>query len=269
MLVTAGLPVRLGGGQVQPLAAHLAAGGLHCGHGAAQAHIECGHTTVVHPAAGVQRQGLAAPAVQVGQGLGLRQLEAQRGLGRGHGQHLEADFGDAAKRAPGARQQARHVVAGHVLHHLAAEAQCKPLPIEHGGAQHEVTHGPHLGPRRAAEAGRHHAAHGATWRQPGRLERQALALRSQGGLQLRQRRAAAGGDHQFTGLIGGNAAVASGVQRLALQLLAVKILGASAQDTQGPALGGGGADLVGKGVKGCIHSLHGSGSLCTCRPRRM
>ena len=57
------------------------------------------------------------------QRAGLVQLEQQRGLGRRHRQHLQRDLGDHAQRAQRAGHQARHVVAGHVLHHLAAEAR--------------------------------------------------------------------------------------------------------------------------------------------------
>jgi hypothetical protein len=48
---------------------------------------------------------------------------------RAAGQHLERDLADHAQHAHAAGQQARHVVAGHVLHHLAAKAQHFARPV--------------------------------------------------------------------------------------------------------------------------------------------
>ena len=68
----------------QALAAQFLAGGLHGGLGTAQAQPQL----ALRPAAGVQRQGLAAPAVQCLQGLRFVHGKDQGGLRRGHGQHF-------------------------------------------------------------------------------------------------------------------------------------------------------------------------------------
>ena len=176
---------------------------------AAQAQVQGLEAGVIDPAAGVQRQRPAAPVVQAAQGLGLAQLELERGLRRRDRQHLQADLDDQAQRAEGAGHQARHVIARHVLHDLAAEGQQLAAAVDHGEPQHEVAHGADAGARRAAQARGDHAAHRRAAGEVRRLERQALAALGQHGFQLGQRRAGAHGDHQLARLVAGDAAQAA------------------------------------------------------------
>ena len=136
-LLTAGGPIGASLDVVHPRG--VATGGLHIGHQAragglygrqraAQSHeqkvLRWPGGGVIHPAAGVQRQRLAAPAVEQVQGCGLRHARAhQCGLGRGHRQHLERHLGDQPQAAQAADQQARNVIAGHVFHDLAAKGE--------------------------------------------------------------------------------------------------------------------------------------------------
>lgn len=98
----------------------------------------------------------------------------------------------------------------------------------------------------------------------GWLRRQALAFFGQYGLQIGQRRTGARRHHQFTGLIAHDAVEWAGVQHLAVQRKAVKVLGAPAADAQGSVRGGSNVDTVNNLAKGEFHGLHGSGTA----PRR-
>ena len=171
-------------------------------------------------------------------------IKAQRGLGRSHGQDLEADLGDQAQRAPAARHQARDVIAGHILHDLAAVAQQLALAVDHLQAQHKVTYCAHAGTRRAGQACGDHAAHGAGGAEVRRLESQALALAGQCCLQLGQRRAGANGHHQLAGLVADDTAERARGQRLALQTQAVEVLAAAAADAQRGLVTGSGANAL-------------------------
>jgi hypothetical protein len=111
-LVAAGVPVGRDPGVVLALAAQRAAGRFHRCHRAAQAQVQGADAGIFDPAAGIERQGLAAPVVEAAQRLGLVAFELQGGFGGRHRQHLEADGRDHAQRAPGTGHQPRHVVAG-------------------------------------------------------------------------------------------------------------------------------------------------------------
>ena len=210
------------------------------------------------PAAGVDRQGLARPAIELLQGLALRHVEAQGGLGHRTRQYLERDFGDQAQRTERARHQARDIVAGHVLHDLATEAQQLGLPVEHLHAQHMVARCPRGEPRRAGQAGRDHAAHRRAGTEMGRLEGQVLAVLGQQRLQFSQRGAGQRRHHQFTGLVAADAAQRPGIEDLPLQLLAVEVLAAAPADAQHRAIGQRGSDLVGKRGQQRVHLPDGN-----------
>ena len=100
LLVTHGIPEKHGGFGVcglrlsalrRYIGLHFGQGRLHGGLGAAQAHRQApaGSARIALPAAGIQGQGLAAPAVQQLQGLWLPQGADQAGLARRKRQHLE------------------------------------------------------------------------------------------------------------------------------------------------------------------------------------
>ncbi len=65
-----------------------------------------------------------------------------------------------------------------------------------------------------------------------RLEGEHLAAFAHRRLDFREPRAATRGDHQLRGLVGDDAAVAAGIEHLAFERLAVKILGAAAAQAQ-------------------------------------
>ena len=143
-------------GRVDALAAEPGRGRVDRRHRALQAQ----HQRAVPPGAGVERQRLAGPGVELRDRRCLRHLEAQRGRRPRHRQHLQRDLADHAQRAQRAREQARHVVAGDVLHHLAAEAQQLAAPVEQRRAEHVVAHAADRRARRPGKARRDHAADG-------------------------------------------------------------------------------------------------------------
>ena len=97
----------------------LSHGGAHRGFGAGELH----HQHAVPPRAGAQRQRQRGPLLQLLQRARLGPLETQRGACRRQRQHLQRDFDDRTEDAQRPREHAGDVVAGHVLHHLATEAQ--------------------------------------------------------------------------------------------------------------------------------------------------
>ena len=107
-------------------------------------------------------------------------------------QHLERDFGDQAERAERAGEQARHVVAGDVLHHLAAEAERAAAAVEQLHAEHEVAHragarrgaGRRVRPRRSRRAWRRRR-NAAARRQASGLARASVASISASGVPQR------------------------------------------------------------------------------------
>ncbi|MCY1512942.1 hypothetical protein D9M68_474220 [compost metagenome] len=246
--------------RVLAFAAELRTSGFDGRHGAAQPqaqHARAGH--MFEPAARVQRQRASAPFVEQAQRIGLAAGEGERGLGGRHGQHLEAHFGDHAQRAERTGQHARDVVAGDVLHHLAAEAQHLGAAIDEHGAEHVVAHRAHAGTRRAAEAGGDHAADGSAICKAQRLERQALALFSKRGLELGQRRAGTHGDDQFAGFVARDASERAQVEQLeqlAIRRLAVEVLGAAAAQAQRRGIGRGGAHALDDLLEGGVHVRH-------------
>ena len=78
---------------------------------------------------------------------------------RGPRQHLERDLRDHARACRASRQQARHVVARDVLHHLAAETQDLARRRRAPRAEHEVAHRARASARRGPDkSGRDAAA---------------------------------------------------------------------------------------------------------------
>jgi hypothetical protein len=129
-------PQRAAAASSRALAAQPRTGRLHRRLGARQAQVQ----HAVLPQRGRHRQRLAAPFVDAAQRVGLVELEAQRGLGHRARQHLERHLEHDAERAQAARDQAGDVVAGDVLHDLAAEAQHLAAAVEQLDAEHEVAH---------------------------------------------------------------------------------------------------------------------------------
>jgi hypothetical protein len=118
------------------------------------------------------------------------------------------------------------------------------LAVEQRRAQHVVAHTADGRSRRATQAGGDHAADGPARAETRRLERQALALLGQRGLQRRKRCAGTHRDHQLRRLVGADAGQRGDVERLALWHFAVEGLGVAAADVQRGFLRPRGLDLV-------------------------
>jgi hypothetical protein len=121
-------------------------------------------------------------------------------------QHLERDLEHHAERAEAARHQARDVVAGDVLHHLAAEAQHLATAVEQLDAEHEVAHRARRarrGPDRPAATQPPTVAPGPKC---GGSKASIWPLLRQRRLELGQRRAGAHGHDELGRLVGDDAA---------------------------------------------------------------
>jgi len=168
------------------------------------------------------------------------------------------DTGDEAQLAPTAREQTRHVIARHVLHHLPTKGEVLAFAIDHACAQHKVAHSAHAGACWATQARRHHAANRRTGTKVRWLEGKALTLVGQRCLDLGQGRATPSGYDQLAGLVAQDAAVGGGVQHLTLQGLAQKVFGAATAQTQRLTALGGLKDAVREMLEGWLQSvLHG------------
>jgi hypothetical protein len=143
---------------------------------------------------------------------------------------------------------------------LPAKCEQFATAIDQFDAQHKVTHPAHAGTGRTTQAACYHAATrgaaGQVWREgkTGWLKSQGLAVFGQLRFQLSQRRARAHGDDQLAGLVADDAAQGTHIQHLALQRLAVKILGAAPTDAQQRVLGRSGANVLDNLVKCGVHA---------------
>src|SRR5690554_2092305 len=100
------------------------------------------------------------------------------------------------------------------------------------GAEHQVAYCARPGAARAGQAGSDHATHRRLAVEGRRLAGQCLALIIQRGKQLDQRSATAYGHHQFGGIVVDDAAVAPGIQHLAIDRAAEKGFAVGALDRQ-------------------------------------
>ena len=196
----------------------------------------------------VTRQRTPGPGVHGGDGLGLSHFQGLRLLPGRTGQDLETDLQEQPQGPHGPGHEAGDVVAGDILHHLAAKAQDLRPPGEDTGAEDEVARRAGIGPCRAREA----AGDGPPQRrprpEPRGLEGQLLAVLGQRGLDGVQGGPCAGGDHQLLGLVVDDAEVAADVQRLAGGGPAEERLGAAAAQVQRGGGRGGGAHAFLQGL---------------------
>ena len=112
--------------------------------------------------------------------------------GRRHAQGHRREHGE---RAPGAREQLRHVVARHVLHDAAAGAKRRPRPVDRRAAEEVIAR---RAGRHAARAGEVRREHCRRWSrgagrcraaaEVGRLEREPLRAPRERPLDRRERR---------------------------------------------------------------------------------
>src|SRR6185437_147386 len=147
-------------------------------------------------------------------------------------QHLQTDVQDHAQRAHCARDEARQIVAGDVLHDLAAEAQDLAASVDDARAEHEIARGPRVGAARTGKVRRDRPAEGGRGAEMRRLEREHLALFGQQRFEFGQRRAGPRGEDQFFGMVVDDAAMIAERQRFALHLTAEEVLGTATDDRQ-------------------------------------
>ena len=215
----------------------------------------------MQPRAGVQRQRLAAPAVERIQRLLLAQaFKGQRRFACDHGQHFERNLGDQRQLPHAARHQTRHVIARHVFHNLAAIGQVFAFADQDANAQHKVAHRAHAGTRCARQARSHHAAYGGCVAKVGGLKSQALAFLGQQVFDFSQRCSCTHSHHQFAGLIADHALVGARVEHFALQRLAVKIFATAAANAHRRFGESGSANALREVVECGLHGCHVSGS---------
>ncbi len=183
-------------------------------------------------AGGADRDRLLAPLGELEQRALEIDFQTQAGAQARLGQHLERDFGEYAEATEAAGHQARQVVAGDVLHHLATETQVLALAGDDPRAEHEIAHRTAPRATRAGQPGGDHAADGGALGEVRRLARQHLPGSIERGFQLRQRRTGANGDHQLGGVIGDEAAMLASIEQHTVGLPPEKALAAAALDAQ-------------------------------------
>ena len=131
----------------------------------------------VVPRTGAERQRLPGPAVHQLERARLRRLEhaaSSRAPARGATLSETSAISPSVPSEPA--MQARHVVTGDVLHHLAAEAEHLPAAVDQLYAEHEVAQRARACPPWARQAGGHAAADGRAGAEMRRFEGQHLLV---------------------------------------------------------------------------------------------
>ena len=229
-------------------------GGLHGRFGAGEAQIDF----AIYPGSAGDGFGFLGAAVHVVNDIVQSHVLYQ---GHGHGRFghdFQADFGDGAQGAHGAGLQPGGVVAGHVFHYLAAEAQMLALAVEQADTQHLIPYRAGPGPRRAGKVARQGAAERGAITKPGRFEVQALAFFGQGGFDFRQRGTSTGGQYKFHRVVFNDSGVFTQLQGagICIGFAAHKGLGATAFDVEFLACLAGLKNLVFKRLRNITHAQH-------------
>ena len=147
-------------------------------------------------------------------------------------QHLQRGLDDDAERAERAGDDARDVVAGDVLDHLAAEVHQLAAAREQGHAEQVIAQGAGAHPGRPRQAGGDHAADGRAGAEVRRLEGEALAMLGELGLERGDAHAGGRGDDQLGRLVLARAVEAAQVELVAVRRLAVEVLAAAAAQAE-------------------------------------
>src|SRR5262249_53089527 len=158
--------------------------------------------------------------------------ELEADLGRGQRQDLERRLGDEAQRPERARGEAREVVAGDVLHHLAAENQRAAAAVHQLHAENEVAQRPGRRAARPREAGGDAAAKRRLRPEVRRLEWQALMMTCEFVFDILEKRPATRGHDELGGLVVRDSGVGARVEELAARSVAVEVLAAAAAQSQ-------------------------------------
>ncbi len=196
------------------------------------------------PGTRAHRKRLPGPVIKPGNRLVLIRDETQRALGDGARQDLNRHVENQAQHAQRTGQQARHVVAGHVLHYLPAEVQHLAFSIHQHRAEHEIARRARRRSARAGQAAGNRAAYRGAGAEVRRLEGQHLTLIGQRRFDFGQGRAAARRDHEFGRVVVHDAPIGRHIERLSHRRVAIPILGAARHDAQRLALGIGSGDAV-------------------------
>ena len=154
----------------------------------------------------------------------IGKAETQHGadLARGR-KHLDGDLGHHRERAPGAGKRAAEIVAGDVLHHPAARPDRLAAAVDRLHAEHMIAHRAGEDAPAAGEIGGDHPADGALPPPEAEhrpeidgLERHFLIVLGQRLLDLADRRAGPGHQHELARLIELNAGEVLGAQHRAI-----------------------------------------------------
>src|SRR5690606_16338013 len=98
---------------------------LHRGLGTGKPHMHSSRHLVVacHPVRAVNRNRQTTPFTKAVQGLGFGDLKLVCSFIEWLGRDLDGQLGQRTEYAEGTRKQTRDIIAGHVLHDLAAETE--------------------------------------------------------------------------------------------------------------------------------------------------
>ena len=209
-------PQGFGLGFVEGFPAQFAGGLKHPGLGTFEAQQQ----SAIEIQLAADRQLSPGQPVHRADGFVLVLLEGQGSGQRGHGNHLQGDLEHRAEAAAAAAEQARDIVAGDILHHLAAEVQDLAVVAEQLHAEHMVADGAAEGPGGSAVADCHGAAEAGVVGITRKVRRQLLPALGQYLLDLAQRGAGAGAQGQFGGLVIDDAPVPRQLQALRLGKIA-------------------------------------------------
>ena len=146
---------------------------------------------------------------------GFVHFEAQRALGYRTRQYLQRNVDQHSERAERARENARHVVTGDVLHHAPAKRKHVAAAVDDARAENEVTYRSCRDTTWAGDAGGDGTADGGRRAEVRRFERQHLIVLGERRFELDQCRAGPDGDDEFGRRVIDDAAVFARIEWLA------------------------------------------------------
>ena len=180
------------------------------------------------PGGSRNRQRSPPPLIEPLQCRRLVDGEAQAAFGDRLRQDLQRHLEDHPEGAETAGKQARHVVAGDILHHLTAEGENLAPPVEQADAEDEVAHGAHCLPPWSRQTTRQHAADRRLRAEMRRLARQPLSFRGQRRRQIGETGTGTRSDDEFGWLVSDDPPVLANGEGLAGLDTAVERLAAAA-----------------------------------------
>ena len=176
------------------------------------------------------RERRPRPLRQPADRLPRRQFEHPRPVAGWAREQLERDLEEHPKGAERPRHEARDVVAGDVLHDLAAEREDVASPVQDPGPEHEVAYCAGPGPGGAAQRTGDHPADGRGVAVSRWVEWQPLMVPGERRLGLGHRGPRPHGEHELARLVVHDAAVFADPKRLPHRHAAEEALAAAAFD---------------------------------------